>query len=201
MIHVELETLVPPAADSRDAPPLRGLLALAALDGAERRPDGVRCWFRINLWEISRTTIRAVLIQLAQEMASVAVENVIFAAEREDHRVKEEFLSTLSHELRTPLTAISGWVQLLSAGILPEKNCQHGMEVIERNVHAANQADRRSLDLSRISTNKLRVSLRRNVLVGPLLEGAVDAIRPATVERQINLECDFCGWEFGGIGR
>ena len=42
---------------------------------------------------------QAVLIQLTQ-MAAVAVENLVFAAEREDSRMKEEFLSILSHELR-----------------------------------------------------------------------------------------------------
>src|SRR5438132_11355719 len=76
----------------------------------------------------------AVLVQLAQ-MASIAIENSIYAEERETNRVKDEFLSTLSHELRTPLNAILGWTHLLRLESL-DPEVSHGLEVIERNARA-----------------------------------------------------------------
>src|SRR5688500_20300797 len=76
----------------------------------------------------------AVLVQLAQ-MASIAIENTIYAEEREANRIKDEFLSTLSHELRTPLNAILGWTQLLRAEQLNDET-RHGLDVIERNAKA-----------------------------------------------------------------
>ena len=152
MIQVELETLVPPAADARDAPPLRGLLAapLTGRNGGQMGTLLVSDKFVADFTDDDQ----AVLIQLAQ-LASVAMENVIFAAEREDNRVKEEFLSTLSHELRTPLTAISGWVQLLRRNPSGEE-LTHGMEVIERNVQAQTRLIEDLLDLSRISMFMIR---------------------------------------------
>jgi signal transduction histidine kinase len=41
-------------------------------------------------------------------MASIAVENVLLAREREASQLKDEFLATLSHELRSPLSSILG---------------------------------------------------------------------------------------------
>ena len=77
---------------------------------------------------------QSLLVQLAQ-IASIAIQNAIFAQERKAHRLKDEFLATLSHELRTPLNAIVGWTDLLRVEELP-KQARHGLEVIERNVKA-----------------------------------------------------------------
>ncbi len=55
----------------------------------------------------------AVLLQLGN-MASIAVENVLLAREREASQLKDEFLATLSHELRSPLSSILGWTHILA---------------------------------------------------------------------------------------
>jgi signal transduction histidine kinase/DNA-binding response OmpR family regulator len=129
----------------------------------------------------------AVLIQLAQ-MASIAVENSIFAEEREANRLKDEFLSILSHELRTPLNAISGWVQLLKMGSTAE-DIDHGMQVIERNVQAQTKLIEDLLDLSRITSGKLRLNARP-ILIRSVVESAVEVLRPALKEKGIELICD-----------
>ena len=84
-----------------------------------------------------------VLTQLAQ-MSSIAIENAVNAEAREANRMKDEFLTTLSHELRTPLAAIVGWTRLLRTGRLDADRTDGALEVIERNVLGAGQADRRS---------------------------------------------------------
>lgn len=127
----------------------------------------------------------ALLVQLAQ-MASIAIENALYAEERETNRIKDEFLSTLSHELRTPLNAILGWTQLLRMEEVNEE-AAHGLEVIERNVRVQTKLIEDLLDVSRITTGKLRLGVHPIRLV-PVVEAAVDTVRPAADARKITLD-------------
>ena len=130
---------------------------------------------------------QAILVQLSH-MASVAVENTIFAEERQANLLKDEFLSTLSHELRTPLNAIAGWVKLLQRGP-QDGEIAHGLEIIERNVGAQTRLIEDLLDLSRITTGKLQINARP-IEVLEVVEAAVDALRPAVREKGIAVECE-----------
>ncbi len=126
----------------------------------------------------------AVLVQLAQ-MASIAIENTLYAEEREANRIKDEFLSTLSHELRTPLNAILGWTQLLSAEDVNDET-RHGLEVIERNAKAQTKLVEDMLDVSRIRSGKLRLNVRP-LNLRPIVQAAIEATRPAAEAKQISI--------------
>jgi signal transduction histidine kinase/DNA-binding response OmpR family regulator len=128
----------------------------------------------------------AILVQLAQ-MASIAIENSLYSEEREANRVKDEFLATLSHELRTPLNAILGWTQLLKMeGAGGEVG--HGLDVIERNARSQAKLIEDLLDVSRITTGKLRLNMRQTEL-GPAVQAAADAVRPTVEAKQIEIDC------------
>jgi signal transduction histidine kinase len=129
----------------------------------------------------------ALLMQLAR-ITSIAIQNAIFAREREANRLKDEFLATLSHELRTPLNAIVGWTQLLRMEKLP-REAVHGLDVIDRNVKAQTKLIEDLLDVSRIITGKMRLNLR-DVTLAPILQGAIDAIRPAAEAKTIDLAAE-----------
>ena len=82
---------------------------------------------------------QAVLEQLGH-MASIAVENVLLAREREASQLKDEFLATLSHELRTPLNSILGWTHILAAQSSKNRSgSRRRPSVIERSVLAQNR--------------------------------------------------------------
>jgi PAS domain S-box-containing protein len=102
------------------------------------------------------------------------------------NRLKDEFLATLSHELRTPLTAVLGWTRMLRDGTLDEPTSIRALGIIERNAEAQQQLIEEVLDVSRIITGKLRLDVRPIELV-PVLEAAVDAIRPAAEAKNIKL--------------
>jgi signal transduction histidine kinase/CheY-like chemotaxis protein len=126
--------------------------------------------------------------------AAVAIENAnLYREARLAHeqaeaanRSKDEFLATVSHELRTPLNAIMGWAQLLQSDGADEERFRRGLETIIRNSKLQSQLIDDLLDVSRIVSGKMRLDVRPLDLA-PVIEAAVEAIRPAAEARQITL--------------
>jgi signal transduction histidine kinase/ActR/RegA family two-component response regulator len=96
----------------------------------------------------------------------------------EASRAKDEFLAVVSHELRTPLNAMLGWTRLLRAGGLSPAQAARALEVIERNASAQTQLIEDLLDISRITSGKLRLQLRA-VDLNEVVRAALDVVRPA----------------------
>ena len=108
------------------------------------------------------------------------------AAERAN-RLKDEFLATLSHELRTPLTAIVGWSEMLGKSQLDPVTAQRAVEVIRRNARMQVQMIDDLLDVSRIVTGKLRMTVQP-VDLGTVIIAAVEGLRPAAEAKEIRFQ-------------
>ncbi len=125
------------------------------------------------------------LVQLSQ-MSSVAIENALFAEEREANKIKDEFLSTVSHELRTPLQAMLGWSKMLISSDNLDTRMRQGLTTIQRNVRMQAKLIEDLLDVSRISSGKLQVDLQPMCL-GTVVQAAIEAVRPSAEEKGIEL--------------
>ncbi|HUF94302.1 MAG TPA: ATP-binding protein [Candidatus Limnocylindria bacterium] len=101
-------------------------------------------------------------------------------------RAKDEFLATLSHELRTPLNAMLGWLWWIRQGKLEPDRHARAMDTIDRNCKALAQRIEDLLDVSRIITGKLRLAITP-VALAPIVEAAVDVVRPAADAKAIDL--------------
>ena len=99
-------------------------------------------------------------------------------------RMKDEFLATLSHELRTPLTAIIGWSHLLLNAELDKHEQNVALEAIRSSAKAQSQLTEDILDVSRITTGKLRLR-REHADVAKVIEAAVATVRPAAEAKRI----------------
>jgi signal transduction histidine kinase/response regulator RpfG family c-di-GMP phosphodiesterase len=168
-------------------PPIQGGMLAAPLNGRDGTRLGIIYLSDRADGGAFTADDESIAVQLAQ-MASIAVENTLFSEEREANRIKDEFLSTLSHELRTPLNAILGWTQLLEME-KPVGEFAHGLEVIERNARAQTKLIEDLLDVSRISTGKLRLNPQL-ISVGPVVESAVEAVKPAADAKGVKLHVD-----------
>ena len=102
-------------------------------------------------------------------------------------RMKDEFLATLSHELRTPLSAILGWSHLLRAKAADPDEIRRGLETIERNARMQTQLIEDLLDMSRITSGKVRLDVQ---LVQPstFVEAALETVRPGADAKGLRLE-------------
>jgi PAS domain S-box-containing protein len=106
------------------------------------------------------------------------------------NRAKDQLLATVSHELRTPLNAIIGWARLLQSGALDETTRSHAVEVILTSGSTQAQLVEDLLDLSRIVTGRMRLTMQE-CEVTTVVEEALDAVRPAAHAKGIALVTAF----------
>lgn len=132
---------------------------------------------------MSRLRLIAALEREAREK-----ERLYREAEAAGH-MKDQFLATISHELRTPLTSILGWSEMLASGRLAPEMAQRAVQTIDRNARAQAQIIGDLLDISRIVSGKLHLDVRPFEVARPV-ESAVDAVRPAAMAREVQLEVD-----------
>ncbi len=158
--------------DGTVVPVLEGLASFGA-------PDESVIGFTLDLSEQKRVEgERLALLEREREARQLA---------EEANRLKDEFLATVSHELRTPLNAILGWARLLAMGRLDEATSIGALETIERNAKTQAQLIEDLLDVSRIISGKLRLTVEPVDLV-PVIAGALDALRPAAKAKAIHVE-------------
>jgi signal transduction histidine kinase/ActR/RegA family two-component response regulator len=137
-------------------------------------------------------------MRMAANLTAVAIENVRLlerestarADAEESNRLKDEFLATVSHELRTPLTAILGWSRMLETGSMGGDMTSRAIETISRNARSQAQIIDDILDVSRIITGKLYLELHP-VEIAPVLEAAINVVRPTAEAKGIQIEMDF----------
>jgi len=126
-------------------------------------------------------------VELARR-AAYAIDNArLYRHAQEANRAKDEFLATLSHELRTPMTATLGWATMLRMRDLSPDNFHLAVETIERSTRAQAKLIDDILDVSRVVTGKLQLTMVP-VHLANVVEAAVETIRPSIDAKSIDLQ-------------
>lgn len=128
--------------------------------------------------------------EILERKRAVARNKKLYKQAKEASRLKDEFLATISHELRTPLNAILGWVKILGTSRHDENLFRKAVKTIERNTIAQVQLIEDILDVSRIVTGKMNLKYQPVEIV-PVIESAVDSVRPMAENKNITLEIFF----------
>ncbi|NMT62310.1 PAS domain-containing protein [Marinobacter orientalis] len=125
------------------------------------------------------------------DMEASNQKNLIRAKQRADlaNRAKSEFLSSMSHELRTPLNAILGFGQLLEIDAdLNEEQQDNVQEILNASRHLLTLINE-VLDLAKIESGKLDLSLE-SIPVTELLEETLTLVRHMAESRGISLRTE-----------
>jgi PAS domain S-box-containing protein len=110
-------------------------------------------------------------------------------AARTAAETKDRLIAMVSHELRTPLAAVLLWAKILQLKPAGQVEFAHAMEVIVRSAEAQRQLIDDLLDISRITSGKLRLDLRRTE-IAPVVRGAVESLLPLARAKEMLIEED-----------
>ena len=170
--------------------------AIVAPLAARGRTLGLMIWITAE----SQRSYDARDLELAEELArraALTIDNARLLGDaqtardqaQEANRAKDEFLAVVSHELRTPLTPILGWLDLLRSPGIDDAMRAQAFDVIERNARAQAQLVNDILDVSRITSGKLRLELKPLDLTA-LVRGAVQSLSVIANEKGVELQLE-----------
>jgi signal transduction histidine kinase/ActR/RegA family two-component response regulator len=102
------------------------------------------------------------------------------------NHLKDDILSTVSHELRTPVNAVLGWARMLKSKQLPRDRARHAIDSVERNASALAHIIDDLLDVSRIMSGTLHLTVQPVDLIA-VAQAALDAVRPLALVKEVQL--------------
>ncbi len=148
----------------------------------------------IGAMTLARSEGRATFAEIDNKTAQDIADRIaLFGENHRLHReleiaskAKDEFLATLSHELRTPLTAILGWVQIAADEPGNLETALAALQSIGESARAQKHLIEEALDVSRVITGKMHLTLRDLDFV-QLAAASVEALRPTAVVKSIDL--------------
>ena len=105
--------------------------------------------------------------------------------DRDNVRVRDEFVAVVSHELRTPLTSILGFIELIGETEMDEEQRSY-LEVVERNANRLLYLVSDLLLVAEADDGRLRLD-RRDLDLATLVRDSVESARAAAERKEITL--------------
>ena len=96
----------------------------------------------------ARVSLKNSYTEEVEELA-LAFNNMASSLEKSEYQ-RREFVANVSHELKTPMTTISGYIDGILDGTIPESKHRHYLQVVSDETKRLNRLVRSMLDISRL---------------------------------------------------
>jgi len=157
---------------------LHGYLRYENLPLQTKAGERVEVEFVCNTYQVEGRDVAQCNIRDVSERSLLEKKTLEQAAALADlHHRKDEFLAMLSHELRNPLAPIANAVHLLRLQPNEPPLQQKARAIIERQVTQLTRLVDDLMEVSRITTGRIRLRLEP-VLASGVVERAVETVRP-----------------------
>lgn len=166
-------------------PPIHWSYSVWPILGPDEKPVGVV----VQVTDATEISIfrRQVTEINSQLLTSGTRQHELTEEAQNANSLKDDFLATLSHELRTPLTVVLGWADMLSDPRLEAAHKERAIETIRRNARAQVTMIDDLLDVSRITSGKLRLQ-EQAVDLAKIAAASVDSLRLAANAKDIKVQ-------------
>jgi len=114
---------------------------------------------------------------------------ILYDITESEHReqLRREFTSNVSHELKTPLTSISGFAEMLSAGLYEEeKDVKHFGNLIQQESQRLLRLIEGIIHLTKIEEHKPNIEMT-SVKLDTIVEEIVNFMEPVTQEKHVTI--------------
>jgi signal transduction histidine kinase/ActR/RegA family two-component response regulator len=170
----------------------RGLIDVEA---RLRRANGDHRWHRVRFaiassgsrWFATAIDIHDVRTAAAERNDLLARERAARADAERAHRLHDQFLAAVSHELQASLTTMLLWDGILHDDSVDAEMHARAHDAIRHSVRAQSRVVGELVDVARAMAGKLHIDLRP-IEAEPMVRGALDAIAPSALAKQIALD-------------
>ncbi|WP_231507739.1 substrate-binding domain-containing protein [Bacillus sp. UNC41MFS5] len=158
--------------------------------GVSDRNNGTK-WLSITSkpLKLHKDGEQAALVTISDITERIKMEQTIIQAKEAAEKAnltKSDFLSKMSHELRTPLNGILGFAQLLEIDeTLNEEQQDFVQEILSGGKHLLSLIND-ILDLSRIDTGHLKVSIEE-VELQTIINECINIVQPLAMKKRITI--------------
>ncbi|MEK3991619.1 substrate-binding domain-containing protein [Robertmurraya sp. FSL R5-0851] len=140
---------------------------------------------------------QAALVTISDITERKNMENALIQTKEEAEKAnmaKSDFLSKMSHELRTPLNGILGFAQLLEMEeILNDDQRDFVQEILSGGRHLLNLIND-ILDLSRIESGQIKVSIKEIDLL-TIINECINIVQPQANKKRISIHNQLNQWQ------
>jgi PAS domain S-box-containing protein len=134
-------------------------------------------------------SIFSLVLDVTERVQAEAALQSAKAAAEQANRAKDQFLAVLSHELRTPLTPVTATVAAMEADPDLPADLRDDVVMIRRNIELETRLIDDLLDLSRVTTGKLRLHPQPTSF-HRLIEHVLQMVEAEIDEKHLDLTTD-----------